>query len=54
MSSDILFATLSNEIEDLISKLTTINTKMSDCLGTETNNATVHTLQVNLKNLNYL
>lgn len=48
MSSDLLFATLSNEIEDLISKLTTINSKMSDCLSTEANsNATVHTLQVN-------
>lgn len=53
MSSDLLFATLSNEIEDLISRLTTINSKMSETLNTETgpnSNATVHTLQVNLKN----
>lgn len=47
-SSDLLFITLSNEIEDLLSKLNTINGKMSDCLNTEgamNSNATVHTLQ---------
>ncbi|CAF0821095.1 unnamed protein product [Brachionus calyciflorus] len=47
-SSDLLFITLSNEIEDLLSKLNAINTKMSECLSAEggmNSNATVHTLQ---------
>lgn len=53
-SSDLLFMTLSNELEDLIKKLTNINTKMSENLGAENgvnSNATVHTLQVYLENI---
>lgn len=50
-SSDLLFTTLSNEIEEALKKLTFVNNKMSDSIGTEMLNdvnssGTVHTLQV--------
>lgn len=48
-SSDLLFITLSNEIEEALKKLNLINGKMNECLTNETNlnsSATVHTLQV--------
>ena len=50
-SSDLLFVTLSNEIEDALKKLTSINNRMSDSLNGDavemsSPSATVHTLQV--------
>jgi hypothetical protein len=49
-SSDLLFITLSNEIEESLKKLNQINTRMSDSLngesGDSSSSATVHTLQV--------
>ena len=53
-SSDLLFVTLSNEIEDSLKKLNAINGKMSESLNGEHNNDTssaansgnVYTLQV--------
>jgi hypothetical protein len=50
-SSDLLFATLSNELEEALKKLTTVNSRMTEALNSETgvnSNATVHTLQVNI------
>ena len=47
-TSDLLFSSLSNEIEDALKKLTNVNSKMSDSLNSEANinsSATVHTLQ---------
>jgi len=47
-SSDIMFLTLSNEIEDALKRLTALNGKMSDCLNNENtiqSSGTVHTLQ---------
>lgn len=47
-SSDLLFMTLTNEIEEALKKLTILNGKMSDCLNNENSinsSATVHTLQ---------
>jgi Golgi SNAP receptor complex protein 1 len=48
-SSDLLFATLSNDLEDALKKLTTVNGRMSEALNSESNvnsSATVHTMQV--------
>lgn len=50
-SSDLMFMTLSNELEEAIKKLTNINTKMGESLNMAENasinsNATIHTLQV--------
>ena len=52
-SSDLLFVTLSNEIEEALKKLTFVNSKMSDAIGNEmmsdvNSSGTVHTLQVRL------
>lgn len=49
-SSDLMFMTLSNELEEAIKKLTNINTKMGESLNMAENasinsNATIHTLQ---------
>jgi len=47
-SSDLLFVTLSKEIEDALARLTILNGKMSDCLNSESMsnaNGVVHTLQ---------
>lgn len=47
-TSDLMFMTLSNELEEALKKLTNINTKMSESLATESgvnSNATIHTLQ---------
>lgn len=47
-SSDLIFLTLSNEIEEALKKLTTLNGKMSDSLNNEnviSSSGTVHTLQ---------
>jgi hypothetical protein len=53
-SSDLLFSTLSNEIEDSLKKLNVINGKMSDSLNSDSrndmnsasNSGNVYTLQV--------
>lgn len=53
-SSDLLFSTLSNEIEDSLKKLNVINGKMSDSLNIDSrndmnsanNSGNVYTLQV--------
>jgi len=50
-SSDLIFLTLSNEIEDALKKLTALNGKMSESLNNEnviSSSGTVHTLQVDL------
>ena len=52
-SSDLIFVTLSNEIEEALKKLTVINGKMNEIVNKENNSlnssATVHTLQVIIK-----
>lgn len=57
-SSDLIFMTLSNEIEDALKKLTTLNGKMSDSLNNENvinSSSTIHTLQViNVFDINHL
>jgi hypothetical protein len=48
-SSDLIFMTLSNEIEEALKKLTALNGKMSDSLNSENvinSSSTIHTLQV--------
>ncbi len=48
-SSDLIFLTLSNEIEDALKKLTALNGKMTESLNNEnviSSSGTVHTLQV--------
>lgn len=47
-TSDLMFMTLSNELDEAIKKLTNINSKMSESLANESgvnSNATIHTLQ---------
>lgn len=47
-TSDLMYMTLSNEIEESLKKLNNINTKMSESLAIESglnSNATIHTLQ---------
>lgn len=61
-SSDLLFSTLSNEIEDSLKKLNIINGKMSESLNSDSrndlnsvaNSGNVYTLQVNLIKLKAL
>jgi len=58
-SSDLLFITLSNEIEDSLKKLNVINGKMSESLNSDSNNdmnsvansGNVYTLQVKFGNI---
>jgi hypothetical protein len=53
-SSDLLFASLSNELEEALKKLTTVNSRMSEALNSETSvnsSATVHTMQVKFRAL---
>lgn len=47
-STDLIFMTLSNEIEEALKKLTSLNSKLNDCLNNEnviSSSGNVHTLQ---------